>query len=64
MILRAKISEISMIDEELPKYRIITIMKLTAKKKGTPASPAMAFAKRVLPVPGGPAMEINGRVSS
>ncbi len=25
-----------------------------AKKKGTPASPAMAFAKSVLPVPGGP----------
>jgi hypothetical protein len=24
------------------------------EKKGTPASPATAFAKRVLPVPGGP----------
>jgi hypothetical protein len=26
------------------------------KKKGTPASPAHAFAKSVLPVPGGPVM--------
>mmetsp|Transcript_21198 Transcript_21198/g.25064 ORF Transcript_21198/g.25064 Transcript_21198/m.25064 type:complete len:81 (-) Transcript_21198:817-1059(-) len=25
-----------------------------AKKKGTPASPAIALANRVLPVPGGP----------
>jgi hypothetical protein len=36
-----------------PTY-ISTKSEPDAKKKGTPASPAQAFARSVLPVPGGP----------